>query len=155
MSIVAYDNSRKYEIANSGTLFWSIFYYATNLLYIYPNFFHWFQDKVISDLSCGQRTVFATYNDKNKLTGYMVIKNTKQEQKICTLQILPEYRKQNFGSQLITLALSILNKPIITVSSYQLDLYQNLLSRYNFSLIETLSGYTDNSQEFVFQHLSE
>lgn len=151
--IICYDNTKDYKVDKCGELFWNIFYYAQNILYIYPKFYHWFKNKVISGLSTGDRLVFASYNDKNQMTGYLVLKDSPCEQKICTLQVLPDFRHFGYGRELLNLSLKILKNPIITVSDSQYNLYTSLLSEFNFKLIETLRNkYTDNSIEYVFQN---
>lgn len=154
MYCLAYDNSHEYKIDKSGELFWNIFNYATlKILYLYPRFFQWFQDRVITGLSIGDRVIFATYSAANQFTGYTILKTCPTEQKICTLQVLPQFRRSGYGRLLLTTALSVLrNKPVITVAASQLDLYSGLLSEYNFGLVDTLPNeYVDGETEYVFQ----
>lgn len=147
-----FDNSKTYKIEKSGELFWTIFNYATlNLLYIYPQFFQWFEKKVITGLNLGNRIILASLSSKGKVAGYSILKNDK-EQKICTLQILPQYRRQGHAKELFDTACNILSTPIITVNENQLDLYSSLLFERNFFLVEKVKNlYTDNSTEYIFK----
>lgn len=150
--LVGYDNSREYELGQSGDLFWHIFYYAQlNILYIYPDFFHWLQ-KVIREMPIGNRIIFASYKNPDKMTGYMVLKRDKTEHKICTLQVFPEYRKQGYASEMLRAALEVLKEPILTVSDFQMERYSGILSQYNFSLIKEVPGmYNKDSTEYIFK----
>lgn len=151
--IVEYDGNHLYKISNAGELFWTIFNYTTlSLLYIYPQFFQWFENKVVKGLAIGERLIFASYSNKNKITGYMILKSSINENKICTLQILPQFRRQGYARELLNRAIAILTNPIITVSDSQLDLYSSLLSECGFSLVDTVNDlYNNGVNENIFQ----
>ena len=146
--IVAYDGSGQYDISRTGELFWSIFDYANlALIYIYPEFFRWFRDKVVANLANGSRSIYAAYSTRGKLAGYMILKNDGKEQKICTLQIFPGYRKLGYGRDFFAIALEKLQSPVITVNDAQMDLYSRLLEEYGFSLVGR------KAEENIFQKI--
>lgn len=150
--IKTYSGDRDYSLSDSGNVFWNIFTNATTLLYIYPGFFKWWENKILTGIQNGDRLIY-TIHDNNKMCGYMILK-LGQNPKICTLQILRDCRCMGYGRKLLSLALNILKKPIITVSDIQLPLYCNMLSEYNFKKIREMpDAYTEGMTEHVFQYM--
>lgn len=150
--IKTYDNSKDYAIADSGNVFWNIFTNSTTLLYIYPGFFKWWKNKILLGLNSGKRLINVLY-DKSRMCGYAVFK-LGDKPKICTLQILPEYRRSGYGRELLMFALEQLKNPIITVSESQLSLYSPMLFEYGFEKVNEISdAYTPGMTEYVFKHI--
>lgn len=64
----------------------------------------------------------------------------------------PEYRNIGIGKFLMKNSFQLLSKPLITVSEIQIENYKNILSEYNFTLLEVLEGaYNKNLKEYVFK----
>lgn len=118
----------------------------------YPGFQKWYFEKVVPGVLSGTRSVFvAHYNEKH--AGILILKDA-DEKKICTLRVLPEFRRMGIGHQLIDFAISALNttRPVITVSDDHIQEFFHLLTEdYKFALTEFHYGYyRENHGEYVF-----
>lgn len=122
------------------------------LQYEYPHFEEWFFEKVLPDAMSGKRKVFTAYCS-DQLAGILILKDT-DEKKICTLRVLPGFRRIGIGHQLMDCAISALNTlhPVITVSDNHIQEFWDLLmTDYQFKLHEIHYGYyRDKHFEFVF-----
>lgn len=119
----------------------------------YPNFTQWFNTTVLSGLEDGSREIGVSLSDQD-ITGYLILKNTPTEKKICTLYQKSEYRLKSTGSQLVNIAkLRLLtNHPIITVSEDNINQYQSFLSKHGFKLTQTINDlYINGKAEYIFQ----
>lgn len=146
-----YDNL--YNIHDTADLFSGIFRYLPEIQAIYPNIHDWFDNTVIPDLKTSKRLLVSIYS-KEKSCGYMILKNST-EQKICTLQIYPEFRNKKFASKLLQFALNTLSNPVITVSEKQLSMYSSLLGEYNFTQLEVKKNlYIPGVNEHIFKYVS-
>ena len=89
---------------------------------LYPKFEEWFNKILIENLNFpNKREIFFCINKEKLLInicGIMILKNYKEEKKICTLYILENFRNKKIGSQMIKKSFEYLrtNKPFITIS---------------------------------------
>lgn len=83
----------------------------------YPGFKDWYDTKVVPKIESGERKVFFAENDGN-FCGALILKNTKDEKKVCTLFVTEESRFNNIGGDFLRIAADTLktNKLPITVS---------------------------------------
>ena len=133
----------------------SIFSELSFLRTEYPDFYSWFYDKVVPELSNGSREVFIAQTPLSfgKVNGVLVLKNTSSEKKICTLYVDKESRMNGIGQKFMNIAFNELNtdKPLITVSDNRLKDFDGLLNKFNFESVDALPNYyTDNHTEYTF-----
>ncbi len=133
----------------------SIFSELSFLRTEYPEFYSWFYDKVIPELSNGSREVFIAQTPLSfgKVNGVLVLKNTNSEKKICTLYVDKESRMNGIGQKFMSIAFNELNtdKPLITVSDTRLKEFNRLLNKFNFESVDTLPDYyAYNHTEYTF-----
>lgn len=133
----------------------SIFSELSFLRTEYPEFYSWFYDKVIPELSNGSREVFIAQTPLSfgKVNGVLVLKNTNSEKKICTLYVDKESRMNGIGQKFMNIAFNELNtdKPLITVSDTRLKEFNRLLNKFNFESVDTLPDYyAYNHTEYTF-----
>lgn len=126
----------------------------------YPNFVDWYKKKVLPGLENGQRYMYVVSPqvDPEQIAGVLILKDTAEEKKICTLCVFPQYQKQHLGELLLNLAMCKLNekKPFITVSSRHKEDFTKLFAKYNFTCFATYDGYyQDNHTEYAFNGLLE
>lgn len=101
----------------------------------YPDYYYWYYEKHIPGIIKGQRdTLFI--KDKDNIIALSSIKNTPDEQKLCTIYVKEEYQNIGIGSILIDRSLQILNtdKPYTTLKKYKLEYFKNIINKYNWEL---------------------
>lgn len=106
----------------------------------YPDFTSWFYDKVVPGLENGSRDIFiaTSSRDYNHANGILILKNTNNEKKICTLFVDEQSRKNGLGCKFIELAMNRLdtNFPIITISENRKNDFNKLLQKFDFKLFD-------------------
>lgn len=122
----------------------------------YPGFKEWYFEKVIPGLLTSEREILiciVNEEDEFKLGGIAILKNTNEEKKICTLRVTKKYEKNGVGYTLFEKAFEILktDKPIFTVSSDRIKMFERHLKRYDFKQTELLEDYySEGKSEFIF-----
>ena len=118
----------------------------------YPEQTKWFKEKFITGLQKKERMYIIAQDDDNTLAGCVLIKNTEEEKKICTLFVNPKFRRQGLGKQLMEQTLKELGEhPLITVSSRNLSQLSHLLEQCGFHLSATKKGvYNSEDTEYYF-----
>lgn len=108
--------------------------------------------KVHSRASKKERMYIIAQDDDGTLAGCVLIKNTEEEKKICTLFVNPKFRRQGLGKQLMEQTLKELGEhPLITVSSRNLSQLLPLLKQYGFHLSAIKKGvYNSEDTEYYF-----
>ena len=104
----------------------------------YPNYKDWFYNKQIPGIASGERDILFIRNPENlnNIIGIVALKNTLEEQKICTLYVKGKYRKMGIGTILIEEAMKYLNTttPVIEIPAYKLIMFKSFIKRYNWKL---------------------
>lgn len=104
----------------------------------YPNFDWWYFEKVFPDMleDTSRRRMFVAVpsHEKDTIAGFIILKDTENEKKICTLYVFDGFRSCGLGTQLIAKAISVLctTKPLITVSSRHVAEYEPLFFKFGF-----------------------
>lgn len=104
----------------------------------YPNYKEWFYNKQIPGIATGERDILFIRNPEKlkEIIGIIALKNTLEEQKICTLYVKGKYRKMGIGTLLIEEAMKYLGtlNPVIEIPSYKLIMFKSFIRRYNWKL---------------------
>lgn len=118
----------------------------------YPQYSTWFKEKFLPDLKNKKRMYIVAQDESGKLVGCVLIKNTEEEKKICTLLVHPDYRKQGVGEKLMEQTLSELGEhPLITVSDKNIEQLSPLLRKKGFHLSAVKKGaYRPEYTEYYF-----
>ena len=118
----------------------------------YPNYEDWFKNTFISGLKRKKRLYILAQTETGILAGCILIKNTADEKKICTLFVKPEFRKQGIATALIRETIQLLGEyPLITVSQENMKQVFPLLTRLGFRLSTTRQDlYRPGSTEYFF-----
>lgn len=152
MEIKVYDNTKDYAISDSGNVFFNIFTHSTSLLYIYPGFFKWWDNKVLPELQKGNRIIQVLY-DRGIMRAYSLLK-LGNKPKICTLQVLDKHKGMGYGRRILNSSLQVLKNPVITVSESKLSSYSSILSEYGFEKVGEVFGlYAKDQTEYIFKHI--
>lgn len=128
----------------------------------YPNILEWYNKKVIPGLETGEREIILAckfYKMKAhekihfEVLGYVILKKTPNEKKICTFRVDPKYQHIGIGKRLMEASFSFLEtrKPMITISEDNVKSFEPLLKRYNFKLVEKIENlYVQGKIEYVY-----
>lgn len=128
----------------------------------YPNILQWYQTKVLPGLETGEREIiFACKFDKNEfqnsqfleVLGYVILKKTPKEKKICTIRVEPQYRNMGIGEALLKRSFIFLDTslPMITISEDNIKYFKKLLEKYKFRLIEKKKDlYIKGKIEYIY-----
>lgn len=111
----------------------------------YPDFRKWYRQTVIPGLTTGQRQIYAAVpeEDNQALAGLMILKDTPEQKKICTLYVDEPYRGMGLGDMFLHRAISQLgvSYPLITVSDKRQKAFAALFHRFGFQLFHSYVGY--------------
>lgn len=107
---------------------------ATFLRGSYPNFDSWLSDKVVPGIKNGERTVLIEMR-ANEVAGFMILKHTLSEKKLCTLRVRPQYESRGMGVRLFETAFEILKteRPLLSVSEKAMPKFDTLFKYFGFS----------------------
>jgi ribosomal protein S18 acetylase RimI-like enzyme len=107
---------------------------ATFLRSSYPNFDSWLLHKVIPGVVCGERTVILEMRAA-EVAGFMILKHSSSEKKLCTLRVRPQYESLGMGVRLFDTAFEILNteRPLLSVSEKAVPKFATLFNHFGFS----------------------
>lgn len=141
------------EVHNELAIF-RFLYEAKNY---YPSFDSWYFQKVIPEARIGKREIISEVRD-GKIVGVMILKNTSEEKKICSLRVSDEFQNHGLGVRMFEKAFKILetDKPFLTVSEEKLPSFQKIFTYFQFTQTERLENYyREGKKEFSFNgHLS-
>lgn len=115
----------------------------------YPEYKTWFLTKHLTGIGGDRDILFTTY--KKQIVGIANIKLS--EQKICTLYIKQGFRENKIGRRLVKACMEKLgtNKPLITISSNKIHLFNKIIKENHWEYAEALNNYyTQGSDEYVF-----
>lgn len=108
---------------------------AQTVSHTYPDYECWFREKFMPGLRKKERMYVVAQDDEGGVAGFVLIKKTAEEKKICTLFVDPKFRKQGLGQQLMKRTLAVLGpRPLITVSGRNLPQLAGLLDAFGFQL---------------------
>ena len=130
-----------------------IYLLTKHLNKIYPGYKDWYYNKQIKGCLDLNRNIIFIRNNEDKIIGISSLKKTKEEKKICTLFILEPYRNKGIKKILLEESFKYLEteKPLITISEENLDIFKSTIEEYNWKLIEIVDGiYKSNHREFCF-----
>ena len=167
--MVSYHLSNRYNLQHFG-LYQQIPILTKTIAESYPGHLEWIDKKFLRHLHDSTRgySFSVDYDvpvrvpnllhpgqmlDSYHLSGCSLLKNTKDEKKICCLFVDPAYRGQGIASQLIKNSFAILNteKPLMTVSEHNLPQLQKLIDRFGFELTSVKNSvYLPGVREFYY-----
>ena len=116
----------------------------------YPGYKDWFSKQIISCFK-NERTILYT-KDSDKISGLIFLKKGKDESKICTLYVLPEYRKMDIATKLIEASFKYLetSKPLATINSSKLEMFSKIIDKYGWEITEEINDmYNKGETEII------
>ena len=128
------------QVKHNSPFLDSVFQEIAFLRAEYPNFYNWFYQKVVPGLSNGERKIFVAKSSSSysKINGILILKDSFDEKKICTLYVEKNSRLNGIGKKFMELAFNELNtdKPLITITENKIKDFLKLLNRFDFTLFE-------------------
>lgn len=120
---------------------------------LYPDFGHWYINKVIPGVVLGTDKLLMAKED-GRLVGVALGKKTDSETKLRCVRVLPEYQNTGLGVRLIDQMLENLEceQPHCTVAEELFHTYSRLfVRRYGFRLNDVMKGaYRPQKLEYSF-----
>lgn len=99
----------------------------------YPNFDKWFTETVLEGLKQGERTLVLEERDSIAV-GFLILKHTNKEKKLCTLRVRPHHESRGLGVRLFQTAFDILgtDRPLLSVSETAKSKFERLFCHFGF-----------------------
>lgn len=140
------------EVKERNILLDPIFQKIAFLRSEYPDFYKWYHDTVLNGLSNETRSIYLA-KSFGEIKGILILKDTVEEKKICTLYVDESSRSNRIGSKLMEIAMNEFHgeKPLITVADNHKEDFSHLFAKYNFKEEDLLPDYyTDGRIEYTF-----
>lgn len=103
----------------------------------YPDYRNWFISTQIPGIYDGTRNIIVAHI-KDKIVGFVSLKKTKEEKKICTFYVEKNYRRNQIGTILVEKAVEYLEetKPLITIPMNKLNEFIKIGNRFNWEITD-------------------
>ncbi len=101
----------------------------------YPDYKEWFNTVQVPGLYTNERNIIIAHiNDK--IVGFVSLKKTPNEKKICTFYVEKSFRKNKIGTILVERAISYLeeSRPLITIPMDKLHEFIRIANKYNWEI---------------------
>lgn len=137
-SIKNYNNI--YEILNICN---EIYLLCNDIKKDYPGFAIWlYKLQLEESINSDKRDILFVRCD-NKIIAFVLLKKYKEEKKICSIYVDPNYRRQKIGTKLLNASFDYLvtTKPLITIRDYKIDYFKSIIKKYDWQLTDELNNY--------------
>ena len=101
----------------------------------YPDYKEWYQNKQIPGIYDGTRNIIIAHI-KDRIVGFVSLKKTPEEKKICTFYVEKSFRKNQIGTILAEKAIEYLEeeKPLITIPMDKLNQFIKISKKYKWEI---------------------
>ena len=116
--------------------------FLVSLNFEYPGFNKWYWSLFENSRLKNDRNIIFYVNGTN-IVGVAILKQNKEEKKICTLRVAPMYQNLGIGSALIERSFELLDceKPLITIHVSKYRSFKHIFDKYGFELEQQITGY--------------
>lgn len=121
----------------------------------YPERSKWLFEKFFPGVANGSRKIIIATDKNQTLAGVALLKNTKEEKKICCLYIRKDCRGHGLAGSLIQESFKILgtNTPSLSVTDKNYEQFSKLLKLHAFKFSYKKKGaYSPNDTEYYFNN---
>lgn len=103
----------------------------------YPDNKSWFLNTQVPGLYDHTRNIIIAYWN-NKIVGFVSLKKTKEEKKICTFYVEKSFRRNKIGTILVEKAIEYLEeeRPLITIPMDKLNEFIKIGNRFNWQITD-------------------
>lgn len=118
----------------------------------YPNFEDWFGKIFVEALREDTRRDIVLAVEGTQIAGVLILKDMDGEKKICTLVVLPAFRKQGIGNEFFEIAFEYLGtrKPPFSVSQDVVPSMAGFIRKFKFKLTNIDQAYNKTKAEFYY-----
>ena len=117
----------------------------------YPDYKQWFINTQIPGLYDNTRNIIIAHIN-NRIVGFVSLKKTPQEKKICTFYVEKNFRKNKIGTILAEKAIEYLEeeRPLITIPMNKLNDFIRIGNRFNWQITDIKENlYRINNPEVI------
>lgn len=117
----------------------------------YPEYKNWFLTTQVPGIYDGSRNIIIAHI-KDKIVGFVSLKKTAKEKKICTFYVEKNFRKNKIGTILVEKAIEYLDtdKPLITIPLSKLNEFTKIGEKYNWQISDIKENlYRLNNPEVI------
>ncbi len=121
----------------------AIFNFLWRLTFEYAGFRKWYNQLFSDDSTLNRDREIIICLFHNRIAGVSILKNSKDEKKICTLRVAKEFQKNGIGKNLIIKSMDWLetDTPLITVHSSKAYQFEKLFRYFGFKQESMYKGY--------------
>lgn len=103
----------------------------------YPNYRNWYQTVQVPGIYDGSRNIIIAHIS-DRIVGFVSLKKTTEEKKICTFYVEKSFQRNRIGSLLATKAVEYLeeDKPLITIPMDKLHQFTRIGEKYNWEITD-------------------
>lgn len=103
----------------------------------YPDYKNWFINTQIPGVYDGTRNIIVAHI-KDRIVGFVSLKKTPSEKKICTFYVEKNYRRNKIGTILVEKAIEYLEetKPLITIPMNKLNEFIKIGNRFDWEITD-------------------
>lgn len=103
----------------------------------YPDYRNWYQTIQVPGIYDGTRNIIIAHI-ADRIVGFVSLKKTAEEKKICTFYVEKSFRRNQIGSLLATKAVEYLeeDKPLITIPMDKLHEFTRIGEKYNWVITD-------------------
>lgn len=101
----------------------------------YPDYRNWYQTIQVPGIYDGTRNIIIAHI-ADKIVGFVSLKKTPEEKKICTFYVEKSFRRNQIRTILATKAVEYLEeeKPLITIPMDKLNEFTRIAEKYNWEI---------------------
>ncbi len=121
----------------------------------YPEYGKWLKEKFFPGLKDGSRKLIIAKDETGRLAGAILLKNTAEEKKICSLFVRKECRGLGIAGKLMQESFKVLrtDRPLLSVADKNYPQIQKLLNLYHFKFSYRKRGaYMAENTEYYFNN---
>ena len=123
----------------------------------YPDYKDWYKTKQIPGIYDGTRNIIIAHI-KDKIVGFVSLKKTPEEKKICTFYVKKNFRQNKIGTILAEKAIEYLEeeKPLITIPMDKLNQFIKISKKYNWEITDIKENlYRTTTPEVIVNGMQE
>lgn len=119
------------------SLIQQILEYSLQVKQDYDNYKEWYLNTQVPGIYDHTRNIIIAHSNNNIL-GFVSLKKTPQEKKICTFYVEKTFRKNKIGTILVEKAINYLEeeRPLITIPMNKLQEFTKIGEKYNWEITD-------------------
>lgn len=118
----------------------------------YSNFADWYDKVFVEVFMDNVRRDIVLAVDGKTIVGILILKDMDGEKKVCTIVVVPAYRKQGIANELFEIAFEYLGtrKPMLSMSQDLVPSFSGIIRKFKFKLTNIDQAYNTKKAEFYY-----